>query len=189
MSDGLARVAGAHAIITLKGRDYQVRQITFGDFAAIEQHLIKRQGNLIERLGSSLKGLDPEVRREFIQAAVEQMDARPSVSPEESAQFLNSFEGVVYAFWLLMKTQHAELESPRQVEELMSDMPLDALFDTFNRVSGLAPLKNSIGPAPESASRAELTGLATVATGATKLEMLAGMPDPHESRGPSSIAG
>lgn len=174
MSSGLSKVAGSSATINLRGRDYQVRPITFGDFAAIEQHLRDRRGNIISRLGNDLKALDPDVRKEIIQAAIDKMDARPNISPEESGKFLNSFEGVVYAFWLLMKTQHPELETPEQVGALMNDMPIDALFDTFERVSGLADLKNSVGPAVAVDSRAEATALTT---------------DPHEYRGQSSISG
>ena len=180
MSDGIAKVAGAPSVITLKGREYFVRPIRFADFASIERYLQSKRPNLLAQLVPSLAGMSDDVKNSFIAAAVKQMDTRQNVSTDDITEFMNSFDGMTYAFWLLMKDAHPELESSDAVAALVEDIDLTVLGDMLDRVSGLSDLKNSAGrdektdPAQKTA---KLAALANQATGA------------HESLGHHSITG
>jgi hypothetical protein len=150
MSDGLHNLAGAPGTIELNGKRYRAGKVTLGAQAEIEAHVISLQPDIVATAIKSIERLPARDRDKYgktvIEAAIKQLDKRNAASTDQVSDFLNSFDGAAFLLWLIIREHQPEFDTPEKAGKLIEDIPLSEAQRRIDQASGLANLKNSVGP-------------------------------------------
>ena len=146
--DGLGRAAGSPVVVRLGGRDYKMAALTLRDFGTIEQHLLARRPNILKVVAESCADLPPETAKVMMEKAYDDMKKGNTIPATEIAEWVDTFEGMVFSIWLSLQKEHAELslDDVMTLMSAMSEEEVEGLKGLRDIASGLDEVGNSIGP-------------------------------------------
>jgi hypothetical protein len=156
MSDGLQHVAGAGMRVALDGRDYRLGPLSLGALAELERHVVSLRGDTMAVLAEAIDRFRPEQQQFLMSEALKQLGRqRRYASQAEVDSFLNTCDGMAFCFWLAIRPQHPEIDTPEKAGTLLAGLSPAAIVELQQKLieaSGLAALgtlgKNPSGPAP-----------------------------------------
>jgi hypothetical protein len=132
--DGQHRVAGVPGEITISGKTYRLSPPTLRMRADIIAHLASQRKSPIEVLPGLLEKLPAEYHDQVIRATIQQATAGRLVLDEDFREYLNSFEGTAHLLWLLLRTNHPELDSLAKVLALVEEFHDKNLLELWGRI-------------------------------------------------------
>ena len=101
--DGLGRASGAPVVIQLGGSDYMMSALTLRDFGTIEQHLLTKRPNMLATVAEAVKDMPPEMAKMLMDKAYDDMKKGNTIPATEVAEWVDTFEGMVFSVWLALK--------------------------------------------------------------------------------------
>jgi hypothetical protein len=133
--------SGAPGTLELEGKTYLVAQPTKSDWIALKKHLAKirekEQKSYLARIVEEVKGLDPEVQKVAIQAAVQVRKDDKEISSDALSSMILEPEGMRFWVWKLARKHHPELTlecvSKLITEENVNDVAAEMLGATSMR--------------------------------------------------------
>lgn len=149
---GLHHISGAESAITIAGRTFRAAPLTLGMRAEIEAHLVARRVDVLDEVLRRLETTPSRHHELLLDAAFRRVERRRTATAEEVAEFLGTFEGAAFVFWLLVRDRHPEVDSPDAAAAICRQAPLAQLQARLDLATGEGELKNSVGRA-EAASR------------------------------------
>lgn len=155
MSDGLARVAGGAVPVFFDGHTVVLMPLTLNDFATVEQHLLAKRENPVEKVKPLLAGLDIEVQKHLLDLAYADLKSSTTIPFEELSGFLSSVEGTAFSLWLCFNRSNPgkwTLERIREILGEMTEEQLSRLMMARDQAAGIDDLGNSTGQTQESAT-------------------------------------
>lgn len=144
---GLHHIAGAESAITIAGRTFRAAPLTLGMRAEIEAHLVARRGDVLDEALRRLETAPPRQQELLLDAAFRRLERRRTATAEEVAEFLGTFEGAAFVFWLLVRDRQPDVDSPDAAAAICRNAPLAEWQARFDLASGEGELKNSVGRA------------------------------------------
>lgn len=148
--DGLHRVLGPPGEIELGGKTFRLSPPRLEMRAAILQHLVQQRANPIEVLGQVLPKIDGELRKELIAEAIHQASRSRSVTEEDLAEYLNSWDGTCHLFFLMARPEHPELTlgDARELLAGYADERLLELWGKLDAATGAISDMQALGNSP-----------------------------------------
>ena len=137
--DGLGRASGAGKLITIQGKDYILSPLTIRHFGMVEQQILSNRPNPLKMVAEAAADLPEELAAEMMKQAYNDAKKSNTVSANEVTEWLETFEGMCYAFFLMLKKEQPEM-THEEVYDLMSDMTpqeMAQLQEDQSQVSGL----------------------------------------------------
>lgn len=183
--DGLGRPAGAGLTIEFNGETLILSPLTLKDFGLIEQHLLSKRTNPLEMVKQHLADMPIEVATALAKEAYNDARKMNVVPADEVGEWIDSFEGLVYCFWLMIRKEHGDKYSLEQITEVMdamSEQDLIRMKEMRDKASGTDELGNSTGGTRSSMSQTRETHPAPGGDGSAKSSML-----PVSDQTPSAI--
>jgi hypothetical protein len=137
--DGLGRTSGAGKTITIGGKDFFLEPLTLRDFGVVEQHLLSKRPNPLKIVGEAAKDMPPEIAEQMFKAAYEDAKKGANVTTAEVTHFLDSFDGMSYTMYLMLRKKQPDLTQDDVYELLSQCTPEDIaqLQDDRDLVSGI----------------------------------------------------
>ena len=157
MSDGLKNVAAPNVTIKLGEKPYRLTPLTPETLGEIEDHVVTLRSNPILKVKEVLAikdhGFDADQQKFMMEAAIRATsDLGLSASQDDVDNFMNSYDGICFMLWTMVREHQPEVDSPEKAREILSGLTmadLMAIQEDMKRVSGLSALGNSESEAPE----------------------------------------
>lgn len=119
--DGLGRASGAGKIITVKGKDYILSPLTIRHFGMVEQQILSTRPNPLKMVAEAAADLPEELAAVMMKQAYQDAKKSNTVTATEVTEWLETFEGMCFAFFLMLKKEQPEI-THEDVYDIMSDM-------------------------------------------------------------------
>jgi len=129
MSEDLSKAAGAGIDVTIGGRKYTVMPLTMGDLAEFQAYL--RSARRADTREAVADIADPAERL----SAMRKMSSF-SITEEEMAAAMESFEGFRFLLWRCLRKRQAEL-TLEGVGDLFTVKDMKELLPVVQAISGL----------------------------------------------------
>ena len=148
--DGMGRAAGSPVVMKLGGKDYKMSALTLRDFGTIEQHLLRKRPNVLKVVGEAVKDLPAEHAKLLLDKAYEDMKRGNTIPATEVAEWVDTFEGMVFSVWLAISKNHPELalDDVMDIMSSMTEEEMEELKELRDVASGLDESGNSTGLKP-----------------------------------------
>ena len=152
------QAAAAQGNITLGDCVYLVSQPTPQDMQTIARFLRDMVTNPIKMMGADIACLPPEIRKDFIDAALRmQMKKQLPTSEAEWQQATTAAlltpEGVAFLSWVLIRKEHPQT-THAQIKQHVNDMNFMDILTEVTTASGMEQWGNSSGPTGAAAKSA-----------------------------------
>ncbi|MHC4676454.1 MAG: hypothetical protein ACYTBZ_28530 [Planctomycetota bacterium] len=147
MSDGLKNIAAPDVSVTIGDKSYRLTAMTPESLGEVEDHVITLRANPVAKTKEVLDLFSPEEQLALMTEAVKattQMNIK--ASQEEVDNFLNSYAGVCFMLWTMIRTHQPEIKTPAEVRELLrglTEVDIIVLQEDMKRVSGMGAMGNS----------------------------------------------
>jgi hypothetical protein len=145
--NGLHHIAGAESAIAIAGKTYRAAPLTLGMRAEIEAQVVARRADVLDEVLRRLETAPARHHEALLDAALRRLERRRTATAEEVAEFLATFDGAAFVFWLLVRDRHPEIDSPAAATAVCRQAPLGQLQARLDLATGEGELKNSAGRA------------------------------------------
>jgi len=150
MSDGLKNVAGSSISVKLGKKKYRLAPLTLKLMAELEEHVTSLKPDPLELVSKKLSMFNEKQQEVLLQKAMEKsVEIGSRASQLEVEDFMESFDGLCFFFWLAIKDNHEEITSHEEATEVLkkSDITPDdikLLTRKLRQASGLETLASTI---------------------------------------------
>ncbi len=148
----VARAVGAGVPIELGGRTIILSPLKLRDFGVISNYLSDKRKSAIEAVKPSLAGLTAEDRRFLLlQAMKDDALAYENLDIGLVMDFINTFDGLVWAVWLMAKREDSTitLEWVKESFEDMSLVEFQSIGEKVAMATAVDEVANVTGPPDE----------------------------------------
>lgn len=148
MSDGLGKAVGSGVPIVFNGEHLILEPMTLRDYGLIEQHIIQKRVNPVEKVRPMLDGLSDEAQKHLLSLAYADLKGSTTATLEESTAFIDSIEGVAFTLWILLNKSMPGKYTLPAVQEIVNAMTPEELSKVMNardQAAGTDELGNSTG--------------------------------------------
>lgn len=143
--DGLRRLAGIVPSIELNGKSYRVRPHTLGHRAEIEGYIVGQRGNIMEEIALRLDSIPVKHHDKILDAVMRRVEQKCIASQQEVIDFLSTFEGGAYLFWLAVRDEQPEINSHQAAMEIVRGVPLKEISEKLFHYLGGRDVGNLSG--------------------------------------------
>ena len=158
MSDNLQTVSGAGATFKIGDKDYRLKPPSFGTFGEVERHIASLKPNPLDALSKTIQNFPEDKQAELMRIACEVATKQTQSVPEhEVREFLSSYSGICFFWWVAIRDNHSEVENLEQASKILADLDNAQLLKlqmTLMKISGLEDLGNS--PSPQETQKMDL---------------------------------
>ena len=158
MSDNLQTVSGAGATFKIGDKDYRLKPPSFGTFGEVERHVASLKPNPLDALSKTIHSFPEDKQSEMMRIACEVASKQTQSVPEhEIRDFLSSYSGICFFWWVAIRDNHPEIESLEVASKILDDLDNAQLLKLqmiLMKISGLEDLGNS--PSPQEEEKTDL---------------------------------
>ena len=126
-----------------------LKPLTLRDFGTIEQHLLSKRPNVLKQVAEAAKDLPDSMAKALIDRAYDDMKAGNTVSSQEVAAYMDTFDGIAFTIWISLRKDDDTVTLDEVTESLhaMNEADVSSIAADRDFVSGLDERGNSTGPA------------------------------------------
>lgn len=149
--DGLGRAVGAGVTLKFGEREIILEPLTLRDFGLIEQHLLSQRRSPLDLVKDVVRDLPPELAKSLLEQAYEDAKKGNTISPQEIAEWIDTFDGMAYSLWLSLEKRYPGEYQLTDVHDVMQQMMesdesvMERLKALRDQASGLDERGNSTG--------------------------------------------
>lgn len=147
--DGLSRAIGAGMPVKIGENTYMLSPLTLEDFGLIENEMLAKRPNPMQRVMEVYEKLPEALRDKFLERAYQDAKRTNKIPAAEVAAYVDSIEGMMLSMWLSIKKCHPEItrEKMNEIMRSLSPKDVEAMRESRDIASGIDQMGNSTGPA------------------------------------------
>lgn len=128
---------------------YMLSPLTLEDFGLIENEMLAKRPNPMQRVMEVYEKLPEALRDKFLERAYQDAKRTNKIPAAEVAAYVDSIEGMMLSMWLSIKKCHPEItrEKMNEIMRSLSPKDVEAMRESRDIASGIDQMGNSTGPA------------------------------------------